>query len=49
MAKEIWFKCIKCGKEAYCDIYFEKIPEAEVMCPFCLHRMKLKDARISGQ
>jgi DNA-directed RNA polymerase subunit RPC12/RpoP len=46
MAKEIWFKCIKCGREAYCDIYFEKIPKAEVMCPFCLERMKLKDARV---
>ncbi len=31
MAKEIWFKCNKCGKEAYCDVYFEKIPEAEVI------------------
>ncbi len=46
MAKEIWFKCSTCGKEAYCDIYFENIPDAEVMCPFCLNRMKLNDVRI---
>lgn len=49
MAKEIWFKCLKCGKESYCDIYFEKILDAEVMCPFCLKRMKLKEARIPVQ
>jgi endogenous inhibitor of DNA gyrase (YacG/DUF329 family) len=47
MAKEIWFKCAKCGKEAYCDVYFEKIPAAEVMRPFCLNRMKLSEARIA--
>ena len=46
MAKEIWFKCSMCGKEAYCDTYFEKIPDAEVMCPFCLTRMRLNEARI---
>ena len=46
MAKEIWFKCVKCGKESYCDIYFEKIPDAEVMCPNCLNRMRLKEVRI---
>ena len=45
MAKEIWFKCTKCGREAYCDIYFENIPDAEVMCPYCLTRMKLKKVR----
>ena len=27
----------------------KKIPDAEVMCPFCLNRMKLKEARIPGQ
>ena len=46
MAKEIWFKCTKCGKEAYCDIYFQKIPNAEVMCPFCLYHMKLDEVKI---
>lgn len=46
MAKEIWFKCLKCGKEAYCDIYFDKIRDAKVMCPFCLHNMKLEEARL---
>jgi hypothetical protein len=46
LAKEIWFKCSECGKESYCDITFEKIPHAEVMCPFCLNRMKLEDSRI---
>jgi len=44
--KESWFKCVKCGKESYCGIYFEKIPDAEVMCPYCLNRMKLKETRI---
>ena len=46
MAKEIWFRCVKCGKESYCDIYFERISDAEVMCPFCLNRMKLKEVGI---
>jgi len=47
MPKEIWFKCFECGKEGYCDIYFEKIPEAELICPFCINRMKLKELRMS--
>lgn len=47
MAKEIWFKCLLCGEESYCDTYFDAIPDAEVMCPFCLNRMKLKDARVA--
>jgi len=47
MAKEIWFKFSKSGKESYCDIYLDNIPDAEVMCPFCLHRMKLKEVRVS--
>ncbi len=46
MAKEIWFKCSKCQKESYCDIYFDKIRDAEVMCPFCRERLKLKDVKI---
>ncbi len=46
MAKEIWFKCSKCGKESYCDTYFDRLPDPDVMCPFCLNRMKLKDARL---
>lgn len=46
MAKEIWFKCVRCGQESYCDSYFDGIPDAEVMCPFCLKRMKLNEARL---
>jgi hypothetical protein len=49
MAKEIWFKCSKCGKESYCDTYFDKELDAEVMCPFCLNRMKLAAARIQSK
>ncbi len=49
MAKEIWFKCSKCGKESYCDTYFEKKPDAKVMCPFCRNLMKLKEARIPAE
>jgi len=48
MAKEIWFKCLRCGEESYCDTYFDGIPDAEVMCPFCLNRMKLKEARLAA-
>jgi hypothetical protein len=43
----IWFKCDKCGREAYCESWFETIPSAKVMCPFCGREMKLGDARIA--
>lgn len=46
MAKEIWFKCVRCGQESYCDSYFDGIRDADVMCPFCLKRMKLNEARL---
>ncbi|MBI2953475.1 MAG: hypothetical protein HYY30_04115 [Chloroflexi bacterium] len=44
--REIWFKCEKCGGEAYCESNFERRPDAEVMCPFCLSRYKLTDVRL---
>ncbi|MEE8450221.1 MAG: hypothetical protein V3S39_11380 [Thermodesulfobacteriota bacterium] len=47
MAKEIWFKCLKCSEEACCSTELEALPEPEVMCPYCHHHMKLSQARIT--
>jgi transcription elongation factor Elf1 len=46
MEREIWFKCNKCGTEAYCESNFARQQDAEVMCPICKQRMKLKEVRI---
>lgn len=44
--REIWFKCLKCGKESYCGGEFEDYSDSKVMCPFCHTEMKLDEARI---
>lgn len=46
MQREIWFKCPKCGTEAYCEENFARRPDAKVMCPMCKEIMKLADVRI---
>lgn len=49
MEREIWFKCSKCGTEAYCEYYFAERPDAEVMCPICRKRFKLAEVRIQSR
>ncbi len=46
MEREIWFKCSRCGTEAYCEGNFIYRPDAEVMCPICKERMKLIDVML---
>lgn len=46
MEREIWFKCPKCGTEAYREGNFDRWPGAEVMCPICKERMKIADVRL---
>jgi hypothetical protein len=46
LEREIWFKCPDCGTEAYCEGNFALRPDAEVMCPICKRRMKLREAQI---
>ena len=46
VVREIWFRCTQCSQESYCSAEFERRPNAEVMCPFCHHMMKLTDVRL---
>ncbi len=47
IVREIWFRCADCGRESYCEGSFDRLPDPDVMCPFCHSQQKLKDTRIS--
>lgn len=44
--REIWFRCLSCGRESYCGPEFGKMREPTVMCPYCHRVMKLAEARL---
>lgn len=44
--REIWFKCLFCGRESYCEAEFNEMEQAEVMCPFCRKMQKLEECRL---
>lgn len=44
--REIWFKCSFCEKESYCEAEFNKVKDAEVICPFCRKTLKLDECRL---
>ena len=45
--KEIWFKCLDCGRESYCEKSMGENEEQEVFCPFCQKVHKLADVRLN--
>ena len=45
--KEIWFKCLNCGRESYCEKSMAENKDQEVFCPFCHKVYKLVNVQLN--